>query len=103
MIEQFYFKEFSKKVKWFQVLLWITNNSIKHHSFVYTELNENTVIFQIIQFSLTAQFKCQTVPYIGPYQVLPLWAWVELGAMAMKVYSVFPKASALLKPDHQIV
>ena len=32
-------------------------------------------------------------PYTGPYQVLPLQAWVDLGAMAMKGYSAFPKAS----------
>ena len=36
----FYFKLFSltKKVKWFQVLLCITNNSINHQSFIYTQL-----------------------------------------------------------------
>ena len=39
-------------------------------------------------------------PYIGPYQVLPLRARVDLGAMAMKGYSVFPKALALLEPHH---
>ena len=31
------------KVKWFQVLLFITYNSIKDHSFVYTQLNDQTV------------------------------------------------------------
>ena len=31
-------------------------------------------------------------PYIGPYQVLPLRARVNLGAMAMKGYSTIPKA-----------
>ena len=38
-----------------------------------------------------------------PYQVLPLQARVDLGAMAMKGYSAFPKAPALLEPHHQIV
>ena len=42
-------------------------------------------------------------PYIRPYQVLPLRARVDLGAMAMKGYSTFPKALALLEPHHQIV
>ena len=42
-------------------------------------------------------------PLIGPYQVLPLRAGVDLGAMAMKEYSAFPKAPALLEPHHQIV
>ena len=34
--------------------------------------------------------------------MLPLWARVNLGAMAMKDYSTFPKAAALLEPQHQI-
>ena len=33
----------------------------------------------------------------------PLQARVDLGVMAMKGYSVFPKALALLKPHHQII
>ena len=33
----------------------------------------------------------------------PLRTRVDLGAMAMKGYSVFPKAPALLEPHHQIV
>ena len=39
----------------------------------------------------------------SPSQVLPLWATVDLGVMAMKGCSAFPKALALLKPHHQIV
>ena len=35
--------------------------------------------------------------------MLPLRAWVDLVAMAMKGYSVFPKAPALLELHHQIV
>ena len=35
--------------------------------------------------------------------MLPLWARLDLGAMAMKGYSIFPKAPALLEPHHQIV
>ena len=42
-------------------------------------------------------------PQIGPYQVLPFRARVDLGAMAMKEYSAFPKAQALLEHHHQIV
>ena len=37
-------------------------------------------------------------PSIGSYQVLPLWANVDLGAMAIKGYNAFPKAPALLEP-----
>ena len=32
-------------VKWFQVLLYMTNNSIKYQSFVYTQLNDKTVTY----------------------------------------------------------
>ena len=42
-------------------------------------------------------------PKIGLYQVLPYQAKVDLGAMAMKGCSIFPKASALLGPRHQTV
>ena len=37
-------------------------------------------------------------PYIGPNQVLPFRARVDLGAMTMKGYSVFSKAPASLEP-----
>ena len=35
--------------------------------------------------------------------MLPLWARVDQGAMAMKGSSAFPKAPALLETHHQIV
>ena len=35
--------------------------------------------------------------------MLPLRAKVDLGVMAMKWFSAFPKAPALLEPHHQIV
>ena len=56
--KQFYFKLFSlvKKVQWFQVFLCITNNPIKHQSFIHTQLNIKTVLFQTIQFSINTQF-----------------------------------------------
>ena len=41
--------------------------------------------------------------YIGPYQVLLLQAKVDLGVMAMKRYSTFPKAPALLKAHYQML
>ena len=37
---------------------------------------------------------------IGPYQVLPLWARVNLGAIAIKGFSAFPKAAAFLNSHH---
>ena len=42
-------------VKWFQELLCISNNSNKHHSFVYTQLTDQTVLFQTIQFTISQQ------------------------------------------------
>ena len=39
-----------------QVLQCITNNSIKHKSFVYHELADQTVLFQAIQFSINYLF-----------------------------------------------
>ena len=35
--------------------------------------------------------------------MLPLWARVDLGAMAMKEYFAFPKAPTFQEPHHQIV
>ena len=37
------------------------------------------------------------------YQVIPLWARVNVEAMAMKGYFAFPKALALQEPEQQIV
>ena len=58
--KQFYFKQFPlvNKVKWFQVLLCITNNPNKHYSLIYTQLNVKKVPFQIIPFSINTHFKC---------------------------------------------
>ena len=44
------------KVKWFQVFLCITNNSIEHQSFIYTQLNVKIVLFRTIQLSMSMQF-----------------------------------------------
>ena len=38
-------------VKWFRALLCITNNSIKHQSFVYTQLNDQRCLFITIRFN----------------------------------------------------
>ena len=40
-------------VKLFQVFLCITKNSIKHQSFVYSQLNDEAVIFLTVQFSIS--------------------------------------------------
>ena len=94
-------------IKWLQVLLCNTNNSIKHQSFVYTQLNGQRVLFLIIQFNIWHLFAsvCQTVLFdskTGPYQMLPLQVRVDLRAMAINGYSAFPKAPGL-ELHHQIV
>ena len=78
-------------------------------SLVHTQLNDKTVLFQTIQFSISHLFVLNLNikefllnPLIGPYQVLPLRTRVDLRAMAMKRYSTFPKDSRL-EPHHQIV
>ena len=69
-------------VKWFQILLCITNSSIKHRSFVYKQLHDQTVLFQTIQFSMSfvcTQIKYQTVMFdlIRCYQFRPEWTWEQ--------------------------
>ena len=39
---------FLHTVKWFQVLLSITNNSSRDQTFVYTQLNDQTALFPTI-------------------------------------------------------
>ena len=43
-------------VKYFQVLQFNTNSSIKHQSYVYTQLKDQTVSFESIQFSVSHLF-----------------------------------------------
>ena len=47
---------FFHTVKWFQVFLCITNDSIKHQSFVDTQLTDQIVLFLTIQFSISYLF-----------------------------------------------
>ena len=56
-----------------------------------------TFLFQTIQFNISMPLVLFN-PKIGPYQVLPCWARVDLGAMAMKGCSAFPKAPASQEP-----
>ena len=54
MNKQFYFKQLSfgvNKVEWFQVLICITNNSIKHQSFAYTQLSDKQFYFKQPSFA----------------------------------------------------
>ena len=55
-----------------------------------------------MQFDINMQL-VYLICRLDPYQVLPLWTRVNMGAMAMKNYSAFLKTPALLEPHHQIV
>ena len=46
--------------KYFHVLPFNTHSLIKHQSFVYTQLNDQTVLFETIQFSICTQFLVYT-------------------------------------------
>ena len=85
----------------FQVLLCITNNSFKNQSFVYTQLNDQAVLFQTIQFSLSHLFALSLIEKQF-YKVLLLPGRVDLGVMATKRYFAFFKAPASLEPHHQV-
>ena len=72
-------------VKWFQILLCITNNSNKHQSFVCTLLNDQAVLFQTIQFSISHLFahsfnvkQFYLTHWLDPiwcYHSRPEWTW----------------------------
>ena len=49
--------------KFFKVLLCIINNSHKHQSFIYTQLSDQTVLFQTIPFSISTVFCLHTVEW----------------------------------------
>ena len=70
--------------------------------FVYTLLNVKTVLFQAIQFSIITQFSSiSSIDRTLSGATIP--GQSGQGVMAMKGYSAFPKAPALLKLHHQIV
>ena len=97
-------------MKCLQVLLFNTNYSIECYLFVFTLLNGSKYCYVSITNQLNIchlfiQFKCQTVLFdlkMRHYQVLTLEVKVNLAAMAVKMYSKFPKVPRLA-PHHQIV
>ena len=66
------------KVKWFQVLLYISNNSIRHQSFVYTQLNDQTVLFLTIQvICLHTIILTHRFDPISCYHSGSEWTWLQ--------------------------
>ena len=82
MSKQFYFKQFS--------LTLVQSFNVKNSSLLNSSGWHE---YSLVLFD----------PLIGAFQVLPLRARGDLGTIAMKGYSAFPKAPALLEPLHQIV
>ena len=82
----------------------MTNNSIKHQSFVYTQLNDQTALFLKIRFSVIHLFahslNSQTIlidPQIRLYQVL------AHGSPGNEGIIHIPKALALFQSPHLII
>ena len=67
-------------------MLCITNNSIKHQSFIYTQLDVKTELFQTIPFSISPQFSSIWHIDRTPSNTTTT-GQEELGAMAIKWYS----------------
>ena len=83
--------------KWFQILQCITNDSIKNQSFVYSQLNGQTILFLAIPFNIKHLFTHSLnvkLLYLT-HHVLPISVRADLGEMVMKGYSSFPKAPGL--------
>ena len=51
LVKTYYSIHHCSFVKLFEILLCITNNSIKYHTFLNSQLNDQTVLFLTIQFS----------------------------------------------------
>ena len=112
MSKQFIVKQFNLVLIQFQckkiVLFQIIQFSISTQFKCKYGLIVKTFLFQAIQFNQTIQFSI-SMPlilfntWVGHYQVLPRRAREELRAMAMKGCSVFPKDPALPRPHHQTV
>ena len=88
----------------------IFKNLIKHLSFVYTQLNDQTIRFQTIQsnishlFALSFNVKQFYLTHRENPRVLAIWARVDLEVMALKGCAALPKVLALLlEPHHQII
>ena len=74
----------SHTVKCYKVLLFNTNNSSKHQSFVYKQLNDQIILFLKIQFSISFFFlravqisNSSIWPIDGTFQVLWLRVSVD--------------------------
>ena len=79
------------------MLLYITKSSIKNQSFVYTQLNDQTVLFLTIHFCISLLFalSLNVKEFYLIHTYILLWtrknARVNLGAMGMKGTPHSPK------------
>ena len=86
-IKYIWFVNISQK-SWIVPSIALYYNSIKHQSFVYTQLNDQTVLFK--QFN-----SAYVICLHSAYQVLQLQTWEDRGEMAMKGYSSFAQSSSI--------
>ena len=94
------------KFKGFHVSLCIATNSIKRQSLVYTQLNDQTVLFLIIQFSISHMFVfiLNVKRFYFTHSYDPIRCYKRgPGSDSNEVYSAFHKVLALLEPHCQIV
>ena len=88
------------------MVLCTTNSLIKYQSFVFTLLNDQRVLFQTIQlsichlFALSLNVKHWPIDRTLSGTTIPGQS-VDLGARAMKWFSIFPK-SPRLEPCHSM-
>ena len=87
-------------VKWFQVLLCIHNNSIRHQSFVYIHFDKQTVLFQINQFNISRLFALSlNVKRFRLYLKIPenfvrLISWTYSGLCSLVKFQFFTQFPA---------
>ena len=85
----------SKTVPFQKVQFSISTQFKCKYGLIVKNISNYSVLIQTIQFSMSMQLVLFN-PLIGPYQVQPFRARVDLGAMAMKGCFAFTKAPASL-------
>ena len=70
-----------------------------YHQIVYCHIQDTHCGGSYPSAEMQPVYSTAPANWASPYQVLPLWARVDLGAIAMKGYSAFPKAFAILEPS----
>ena len=78
-----------------QVLQCITNNSIKHQSFIYSQLNVKTVLFQTLQFSISIKLS-STCPIDRTQSAATTLSQSEPGSNGNEGVLCIPQCSSIM-------